>query len=463
MIKKYSIRFWITFWLIAALFLVVWFFYWQTQFGGVGQVGKIADFLPVSEEKAGRYKALLELAGYFTKKDDIEKTFLILFQNNLEIRPGGGYIGSFGILKIKNGEVVELQTHDLSNFDARIPDTIEPPYPMKETLRIKSWKLRDSNFSPDFPTNAIKAEEFYKMGNGEENFDGIFAITANVLSSFLKVTGPIQVEGYSGTYDSENALISLEYQVEKGYAEQGIEKGERKSVMNLLANEIIKRAGQFSYGQKIQLAEILLDDLKQKDVQLYFKNGDLQKIIEENNWSGEADKNWDKDYLMVVDANLGAYKSDYYVKRNIDYLIDLSKETPEAVLKITYNHTAKQKDWMTNDYTDYLRVYAPKNFWLASWPKDLTNPQFKEDSPTGGGKKYFGFLISIPIGESRTFEFCYTLPKELKEGYDLKIQKQAGINDMPAAVHIIYPDGQKKDYDIILNSDIILSEIKNGL
>ncbi len=454
--KRYSIKFWIVFWAISALFLVTWFFYWQTRFGGINQISKVADLLPVSEEKAEGYKALLDLAGYFTKKDDVEKTLLVLLQNNLEIRPGGGYIGSFGILKIKNGEIIKFETHDLSNFDLRIPDTVEPPYPMKETLRIKSWKLRDSNFSPDFPTNSKKAEEFYKMGNGEENFDGIISVTANVLSSLLKAAGPIQVEGYPGTYDSENALISLEYQVEKGYAEQGIEKGERKSVMNLLADEIIKRIGDFSYGQKIQLAEILLDDLKRKDIQLYFKNGDLQKIIEENNWSGGVDQNWNQDYLMVVDANLGSYKSDYYVKRSVDYSVDLSKDVPEVVLKIAYNHTAKQKDWMTNDYTDYFRVYAPENFWLTSWPKDLTNPQFKEEL----GKKYFGFLIRVPIGESRTFEFRYALPKELKENYDLKIQKQAGINDMPAAVHIIYPDGQKKDYDIVLNSDVVLSALK---
>jgi len=454
--KKHSIKFWLSFWLISAIFLAGWFFYWQTRFGGVNQISKVADLLPVSEEKTEGYKALLELAGYFTKKDDIEKTFLVLFQNNLEIRPGGGYIGSFGILKIKNGEIVELQTHDLSNFDARIPSVIEPPYPMKETLRIDSWKLRDSNWSPDFSANAKKAEEFYKIGKGEENFDGIFAITANVLSSFLKATGPIQIEGYPGTYDSENALISLEYQVEKGYAEQGIEKGERKSVMNLLADEIIKRAGSFGYGQKIQLAEILLDDLKQKDVQLYFKDDNLQKIIKENNWGGEVDENWDKDYLMVVDANLGAYKSDYYVKRSVDYSVDLSKDVPEAKLRITYNHTAKQKDWMTNDYTDYLRVYAPEGFWLNSYP-GFSNPRFGEEF----GRKYFGFLVNVPIGESRTFEFHYTLPQNIKNDYDLKIQKQAGINDMPVSAHITYPDGQKKDYEFTLNEDIILNEISS--
>jgi hypothetical protein len=453
MVKKYSLKFWIIFWGISGLFLVGWFFYWQTRFGGMQKISNVIGLLPVSEEKRDEYKTLLSMADYFLKKDGSQKTFLILFQNNMEIRPGGGYIGSFGILKLKDGAVVSLETHDLSNFDARIPDTIAPPYPMAETLNIPSWKLRDSNWSPDFPTNAKKAEEFYYMGQGEEKFDGVIGITTNVLASFLKITGPIQIEGYPGTFDSENAIISLEYQVEKGYAQQGIEKGERKSVMNLLAGEIMKRVSNLSNAQRLEFAKIIIEDLNKKDIQLYFKNEDLQKEVEGVNWGGKVDENWNKDYLMVVDANLGAYKSDYYVKRSIDYSVDLSKDVPEVKLLVNYNHTARQKDWMTNNYQDYLRVYAPKNFWLSSYP-GLANPRFAEEF----GKKYFGFLINVPIGAQKTYEFDYTLPKELKDGYDLKIQKQAGINDVPVAVHVINPDGSKKDYDYIMNSDIILNK-----
>jgi hypothetical protein len=456
MIKKYSLKFWIIFWGISILLLAGWFFYWQTRFGGLQKVSNVIGLLPVSEERRDEYKTLFSMADYFLAKDNTEKTFLILFQNNMEIRPGGGYIGSFGILKLKNGQVESLQTHDLSNFDGRIPDGVKPPYPMEETLNVHSWKLRDSNWSPDFPTNAKKAEEFYYLGQGEEKFDGIIGITSSVLASFLKVTGPVQIEGYPGTFDSENAIISLEYQVEKGYAQQGIEKGERKSVMNMLAQEIMNRVSNLGNAQKLELAKIILEDLQKKDIQFYFKNSELEKSVEQSKWGGEVDENWNKDYLMVVDANLGAYKSDYYVKRSIDYSVDLSKDVPEVKLLVSYNHTAKQKDWMTNNYQDYLRVYAPNNFWLSSYP-GLINPHFAEEL----GKKYFGFLINVPIGAQKTYEFNYTLPKELKDNYDLKIQKQAGINDVPVSVHITEADGKIKNYGLTLNSDVVLSEIKN--
>lgn len=444
MAKKYSLKFWIIFWTVSALFLAGFYFALRIKNNGLE---KAAEILPIGDE----YKSVAHFADYLLKKDNREKTFLLLFQNNLEIRPGGGFIGSFGILKLKNGEVMALEIHDTGNFDARIPDTIEPPYPMKEILRIKSWKLRDSNFSPDFSVNARKAEEFYYLGQGQEKFDGVIAITANVLTSFLKATGPVEIPGYPGTYGDENAIISLEYQVEKAFEEQGIERGERKSVMNDLAKVILGKVFELSSSQKIKLAKIIYEDFNQKDIQLYFKDPQLQAQAEKSGWSGEVNGNWKNDYLMAVDANLGAWKSDYYVKRSLDYAIDLSGENPKAVLKITYNHTAEQKDFMTKDYLTYLRVYVPEGAWLGN-SKNFDNARFGNEF----GKKYFGAIVKVPLGTTKTVELEYVLPKEIARDYNLKIQKQAGINDVPIEIHLVKAEGEKQSYQFMMNSDIIM-------
>lgn len=449
--KKYSLKFWFLFWTASAIFLAGWFLYWNTRSQKISEtVSSVISFLPIDESQKQEYQALIGIGDYFLKTNGEEKTLLILFQNNMEIRPGGGFIGAFGIVKIKDGKIVSMETHDLSNFDGRIPDTVEPPYPMKETLKIKSWKLRDSNYSPDFETNAKKAEEFYHMGQGQEQFDGIIGITANTLTSMLKVTGPIEIEGYPGTYASENALISLEYQVEKAFEEQGIERGERKSVINELAKEIEKRIFNLSTSQKIELAKILLEDLNKKDIQLYFKDSSLQNIVRSSGWDGNVDQNWNDDFLMTLDANLGSFKSDYYVKRSMDYTIDLSGEKPIAKLKISYNHTAKQKDWMTRDYLTYLRVYVPNNSWLIDGI-NFENPRYGNEF----GKKYFGAIVKVPIGTEKTVELTYSLPDNITaDQYALKIQKQPGINDEPVSVHIINKDGQKEDYSFIMNEDL---------
>ncbi len=454
--KKYSLKFWIIFWTCSGLFLLGWFLFWNYKNEGVGvAISDAVGFFPIGEIQKKEYQALATFGDFFLNTDGKEKTLLVLFQNNLEIRPGGGFIGAFAIVKLNNGKIVSMETHDLSNFDGRIPNTVEPPYPMKETLHIDAWKLRDSNYSPDFATNAQKAEEFYYMGGGGEKFDGVIGITANMLTSILKITGPIQIEGYPGTYESENAIVSLEYQVEKAFEEQGIDRGDRKSVMNDLGKEIEKRVFAFSTSQKIQLAKVLVEDLNKKDIQLYFEDSNMQQKAVDASWAGKVDQEWNKDYLMAVDANLGSFKSDYYVKRSMDYTLDLTSEIPTVQLKISYEHTAKQKDWMTRDYVSYLRTYVPEGAWLTD-SKNFDNTKFGNEL----GKKYFGAIIRVPIGTSKTIEINYTLPKTAVEDYALKIQKQAGILDVPVAIHLIKKDGNKRDFQYVMNGDIVLSDLK---
>jgi len=459
MAKKYSLKFWIIFWTISAILLAGFYIALEIKNKGLSSV---TDNLPIG----GQYKAAGAFVDYFLR-DDKERTFLVLFQNNMEIRPGGGFIGSFGILKVKNGKIQDLQIHDTGNFDGRIPDTIEPPYPMKEALHIPSWKFRDSNYSPDYLTNVAKAKEFYYMGQGQEQFDGVIAITSNVLLSFLKVTGPVEIPGYPGTYGDENAVITLEYQVEKAYYEQGIAKGERKSVMNDLGKVILEKVMSLNATEKFKLIGIITEDLQRKDIQLNFNDATLQSWVEKENWGGIIDQNWKQNYLMTSDANLGAYKSDYYVKRSIDYTVNLSQEKPTAKLAITYTHTATQKDWMTKDYLTYLRVYVPKDSWLTA-EKNFGNTQYGSEL----GKDYFGAIVTVPLGTTKTVEIEYTLPaltpedvssnrgepKDIAENYNLKIQKQPGINDVPVVLHVIGKDGKKKDYSYIMNSDIILDK-----
>ena len=449
MAKKYSRKFWIIFWLVSAVFLALWYAFWNFKNDPSGTVAKAIDLLPVKNATKEEYQAVNDFASYLLQKDDREKTFLVLFQNDMELRPGGGYIGSFGILKVKNGRVTQSQTHDLSNFDGRIPDTISPPYPMTETLRIKSWKLRDSNWSPDFPTNAKKAEDFYYMGQGQEKFDGIVAINTNVLESFLKVTGPVEIPGYEGTFDSEGAVLALEYQVEQKYAKEGMNRGDRKNIMNAFAAEVLKKVENLGLTDKVKLAEIILDDLREKNIQLSFEDASLQKEAEKVGWAGAVDSSWRDNYLMMVDANMGSLKSDYYVKRSFDYTADFSKENPSVNLKITYQHTAKEKDWMTKNYLTYLRVYVPKGAWFSDG-KNLGETRFGEEL----GKKYLGTLVEVPLGQTKTIEINYTLPKALGESPEnLLIQKQSGLSEVPGRITIIQKDASKKVEDIALRKD----------
>lgn len=455
--KKYSTTFWATFVFGAIIFLFGWFVFWEIKHQGFASLSRLLGWAPLKEETRTDMETLVTLADSLLDTEGREKTFLILFQNNLELRPGGGFIGSFGILKVRDGELTAFSVHDTGNFDGRIPSTVEPPYPMRETLRIDSWKLRDSNYSPDFGENAKRAEEFYRMGNGTETFDGVVAVTANVLTSFLEIIGPVEIEGFPGTYSADNAILDLEYQVEQGYQKQDIDFGERKSVMGMLGSEILHRVKALSLSKKYELFGVLLDDLHQKDIQLFFKDEALQRQVALAHWDGAFDAAWQDDYLFVVDANLNSFKSDYFVKRSYAYVIDLSHEKPQATLTVTYRHTALARDWFTKDYQTFLRVYVPAGSYLTTVTGAAKDPVYG----TLLSKKYFGVLVHVPINTEQTVTFSYVLPDTLeRDWYALKIQKQPGLNDVPVTVTIIKKDGSKKTESFVLNRDMMLGELE---
>jgi hypothetical protein len=454
--KERSTKFWVIFITVSVIFLMGWFVFWEVKHQGSENFKRLLGLMPLEEETRTDLQTVIALADSLFFTDGEEKIFLILFQNNLELRPGGGFIGSFGILKVRDGKLLNFAVHDTGNFDGRIPSTVKPPYPMQETLGIDSWKLRDSNYSPDFQENAKWAEDFYRMGGGTEEFDGVVAVTTNVLTSFLKITGPVQIEGYPGTYGADNAILDLEYQVEQGYVKQNIAFGERKSVMSMLGLEILDRVKGLSLTKKYELFQVVLDDLHKKDIQLQFKNEDLQSQVTAAHWDGSMDEQWRDDYLFFVDANLNSFKSDYFVKRSYAYTIDLSQVMPKAVLAVTYKHTAKARDWFTKDYQTFFRVYVPAGSYLSKVTGAAKDPVFGEFL----NKKYFGVLVHVPLNTEKTVTFEYTLPADIERTwYDLKIQKQPGVNDAPVTVTVIQKDGTKTEKNFILNRDTVLSEL----
>jgi hypothetical protein len=450
--KKRSWKFWVVFWFVAAFLLFSWYVFLQIKNKNIENLKPLINVAPVSKDRKNELNVLADVyqkMGGF----DGEKTFLLLFQNNLELRPGGGFIGSFGVVKTQSGRIADIQVYDTGVFDGRVPNTQTPPAPLADILGIKSWKMRDSNWSPDFATNAKFAEYFYKLGDGQENFDGIIAINTDILNSILSITGPVKIDDYPGEYNDQTAILQLEYQVEKGFLEQGIQKGERKNIMKDLATILLGKIHNFRISQQMELAQKLEEHLQRKDIQFYFKDADLEKEIANIGWDGDI-KNASGDYLMAIDANLNSLKSDYCIKRKIDYNVDLAGENPTAVLNITYQHTCRTKDWMTTDYRDWLRVYVPNGAYLSQANGQDGDVKFSDDL----GKKVFGMLVNVPVGQSKTVTLKYNLPQSIKTNpYSLLLQKQSGSGETPLDISLKKADGSESEIKENLIGDKMFS------
>lgn len=290
--------------------------------------------------------------------------FLFIMNNVDELRPAGGFIGVYGLMETKNGSLNSFLTYDSYHLD--MPASISnnwnllPPEPLAKYLKVKHWYLRDSNWSPDWPTSARQIQEIYHgekkaLKESSEPFTGVISITPDFVTDLFDITGPITARG--DVYNKDNFQELLQYSVEVSYKDQEISSWDRKDVINEILYEMKESLLSLSPENSYLLLNIISKNIANKNIQLYFNDEYLQSLVVKLNAASEV-KQFFGDYLLVVDANLGAFKSDAVVKKSINYQIDLQKDKIKSNLQLNYRHEGGF-DWRTTRYRSYTRVYLP--------------------------------------------------------------------------------------------------------
>lgn len=366
-----------------------------------------------------------------------QKTYLFLMENNTELRPGGGFIGTYGLMKIRNGEITSLTTDNSYNLDeaAKNLPMIAPPDPIRRYLKVNNWNFRDANWSPDFPTSAQQALVLYEREGGVRDVDGVLALTPTAISAMLGLVGSIKIDNVEFTAD--NLTDKLQYYVDRGYASSGKDLSQRKDIIGAMTKELVDRLMRLPLGKWKDLFLVLSQQLSQKQFLMYMKDQALQSIIVDENWGGSIRDANNTDYLMVADANLASLKSDPAVLRTYDYRVTLNGDRPEATLTIAYNHTGKF-GWKTTRYNTYVRIYVPVGTELI----DSSGAQIREKSNQAGpvdtttelGKTVFSAFKSIEPGTTSKLVLHYRLPasvsvKQSDQPYRLIWQKEPGMVD----------------------------------
>ncbi|MFH1366774.1 MAG: DUF4012 domain-containing protein [Patescibacteria group bacterium] len=371
------------------------------------------------DEAASLSRLMPVLAGY-----PGTNSFLFLLQNNTELRPTGGFIGTYGVVRVKNADIISFTADNVYNLDEQYQKCLPPPAPFKKYNKTDCWYLRDSNWSPDFPTAAEKALWFYQQEGGEQKeFKGVIAITPTLIESLIALTGDITVDGVKFTKD--NFVDTLEYQVEQGFYQKGLEMSQRKDIIGDLSKVLIDRLYSLPQEKWKDLIDILQSNLRQKQILLYFEDKSVQNIVLEKNWGG-AVRATAGDSFLLVDTNLASLKSDPGVKRTINYNLKQEDNKIIAQLQVIYRNEGAFT-WKTTRYGSYFRLYVPEGSRLI----DIVGTNEEKESVNELGKTYFGSFMTVEPGETVKILFIYELPETIKEllsdkNYNLLVQKQAG-------------------------------------
>lgn len=370
-------------------------------------------------------------------------SYLIILQNSNELRPTGGFIGNYGILEVRLGEIVKLETHDSYHVD--MPASLNksfnvtPPEELKKYLGVNQWFMRDSNWSPDWPTSAKKIQWFYNEEmkaanrlNEVTDFSGVIAITPRLITDLLYLVGPVEIEGK--VYDKDNFIETLQYEVEMAFREDGISEWDRKSVIGDILQELKARLYNLPSNNWSDLVNVFRQNIDRKNLMVYLNDDYSRQVSSGLNWGGEI-KDSNLDYLMVVDANLAAFKTDRVMDKRINYYLNEEADGKfKARVDIIYKNNG-WFDWQTTRYRTFTRVYVPINSALFNSSGLTTLPAVSSvDKEIWHPKTYFGGFISIEPGQQGILTFEYYLPDEVAQKikqnsfYSLILQKQPGNN-----------------------------------
>ena len=377
---------------------------------------------------------------------DSSKTYLTLLQNNSELRPTGGFIGSFALITFESGKLLDIETFDVYSADGQLRGHVEPPVAIKKYLGEASWYLRDSNWDPDFPVSARRAEWFLDKELNRQ-VDGTIGINLYVIKDLLKATGEIEITDYQETISADNLFHRAEYFSELNYFDGSTQK---KDFLSSLINAIHFKISSLEENIGLKALMSLVNSANQSQLQISLRDKIVEESLSDTIFSG-ATKIKDapitetpsiSDYLSIIESNVGVNKVNYFVDRSIDHKIIIDDNTINSQTKVTLTNKAETAAWPAGTYKNFIRFILPQN---ASIKKVLVDGNSVKAADleiiTDNFKKSLGFLVEVPINSQKIISVDYTpnqtIPQKSSYEYDFLFEKQSGTQNDPINIEII--------------------------
>lgn len=431
------------------------------------------------------------------------KRYLVLFQNNAEIRPTGGFIGSFAVVDINKGRVSNIEIPYGGSYDLLYNNTYKVISPTPLHFVNPHWQMHDANWWPHTPSSFQLVQKMYRKQGGT-SVDGVISLTPEVIEHMLEITGPIPMPEYNGTLSLENTIdyksevineATDETVTEEVVTEDVIitadnfyrytqEQAERKfddtnqskKFIADLTPKLLEKLFTLDAKSMLPVLQLFSTSLDEKDILLYFNDAFLQDEVSKRGWTGEVEST-PNDYLQVVDTNIAGGKTNRVISKVIKHHADIQANGNIVVTtEVTYTHNGKSGDELEGlKNLNYVRFYVPEGSQLISAegftqpnPKLKLDPEpeyeYSEDllAISGDilideatqmrinnefGKTVFGNFVETAAGETSTVKVQYTLPFTFDvdallnpaDAYSLLLQKQPGDFDPLVLSSVTFP------------------------
>jgi Protein of unknown function (DUF4012) len=428
---------------------------------------KFDEVYPAARSGAGLLSIAPQLIG-----SDRPHTYLLLIQNEDELRPSGGFISAAARITLSAGKIISLTVIDGNLVDDYLHKPYgDPPEPLYTVMGSELWLFRDANWSPDFPTAAREAAYLFDYGQGGGPFDGVIAINQRVVQAIVAAIEPVPIDDTTPALTTQN----LEKYLREAWGPQnyGV-AAQRKNFIAKMSQAIIQRLLKSPEAVRWpSLARGLLDRLNSHDLLIVLTDPALDQSAL-SDWNGSLQKS-SGDYLMLVDANLGFNKVNAILTQTLNYAATIQPDRsiqsnltigywnnnpPQAGCEHqpNYDMTITYEFLIDRCYYDYLRVLTPDGAQLIdSTPHPVPAANVVTGIATDGSisttheldKTSFATFFVVERGAALHMAIRYSLPNTLitRDGnqwvYHLIWQKEPGAAAAPIEFTLSWPSNWK--------------------
>jgi hypothetical protein len=339
--------------------------------GLLGSLGKldpaVRDLLPIKSGdvltaalELERIGNLISAANSFLKSPG-EHHLLVLLANPSELRPGGGFIGSYADLTIKDAALYAYEVHDINDADRLFKANIVPPKPLQ---RIETrWHIANANWFFDFPTSAKKITTFLSAAaGGQKTYDVVVNLSPKVIADILSVTGPLDVPGMAKPIDKGNLIFEIQNDVQ---IKQASGASSPKQIIALLLPALIEKLKALDSGQWGAFAGSVSDWLAKKDLTIFARDSALAQLFNASGWDGSVYptlRDFEGDYLAIADANLGGAKTDLFIDQTVTLESQINIDgtvSDHLVIGRAHRGNTASAWWYRARNTEYIQVFTP--------------------------------------------------------------------------------------------------------
>lgn len=266
---------------------------------------------------------------------DGPRTYLVLVQNQAELRATGGLIGALALIKADHGAIsLEGQAAGTSIGPWPTPLTAIPASTQGLYGPLLGRFIQDVNLTPHFPLAASTAATMWTQTHGG-TIDGVLTIDPVVLSGLLKATGPVALPN-GDALTSADAIPLLLSEAYKKFALPEEQDAYFASAATAVFDSVAS-----GKADSAELVKALAASGSQRRLLVWSAHPDEQKVLAPTTLAGALPTS------TASTAGLGVYFNDATGSK-MDYYLTAKITAGTAICRVDGKPTSRISVTLTN-------------------------------------------------------------------------------------------------------------------